>query len=266
MESAQRFGLRAWEAFLCGNALMAALRTGEWEWALTVAPEVMRDDPVTATNGEVDSYAAIITALRGEGDRLASNLAAMVPITASTSDPQYAAIMSMLRTWQAFTSGDLEATSSEGVPMEVEDPTYSSTAYSLAGHSALWLRDVDRARDAEKALNGLTVRGQWVDACRRSLAAGIAALEGNSHEALTGFTEAARMFRDHGMPFDTALCLMDEVATLGTDQPAGRAAADEAREILQNLGASVLLDQLDRLSASSESAPSDLEVPAFTQL
>jgi len=158
------------------------------------------------------------------------------------------------------------------VPMEVEDPTYSSTAYSLAGHAALWLSDVSRARAAYEALKPLTIRGQWVDASRRSLAAGIAALEGNSHEALTGFTEAARMLRDHYMPLDLALCLMDEVATLGTDEPAGRAAAEEAREILQNLGASALLGQLDRLESGSGSGsvpapvPAGQEVPAFTQL
>ncbi len=44
---------------------------------------------------------------------------------------------------------------------------------------------------------------------------------------------------------------MDEVATVGMTEPAGRAAAGEAREILERLGARVLLAQLDRLTAAS---------------
>ena len=60
------------------------------------------------------------------------------------------------------------------------------------------------------------------------------------------FAEATDLLRDR-MPLDLALCLMDEVATVGTGDPAGAAAADEARAILERLGATVLLAQLDRL-------------------
>jgi class 3 adenylate cyclase/tetratricopeptide (TPR) repeat protein len=257
MEKAQKLGLRYWETLLAGNAVMAALRTGDWDWALKAGADVLRDDPVTTSNSEVDAYPAIITALRGDGGaRLSVNVEVIAPLSSSTADPQYPALVSMLRTWQQLTSGDVVA-ASNGVPMEIEEPTYASAAYSLAGHAALWLRERDRAVHILDALNKLTVRGQWVSASRRSLAAGIAALAGQTADAVAGFAEATRILRDHGMPLDTALCLMDEVATIGTDEPAGRAAADEAREILQGLGATVLLDQLDRLAAPSGPYPAE---------
>jgi class 3 adenylate cyclase/tetratricopeptide (TPR) repeat protein len=249
MEKAQKLGLRYWETLLAGNAVMAALRTGEWDWAVKAANGVLRDEEINGTNNEVDAYPAIIDGLRGEGGlRLARNIDAFAPLALASEDPQHAALLAALRTWQHLVAGDLAATSS-GVPMEPEEPTYASAAYSLAGHAALWLRDRDRAAHIHDALNALSVRGQWVEASRRSLAAGVASLDGQTAEGVAAFAEAARMLRDHDMPFDLALCLIDEVATIGNPDKA-REAADEAREILTGLGATVLLEQLDRLEAN----------------
>ena len=272
MERAHKLGLRYWETLLAGNAVMGALRTGDWDWALKTCADVLRDEPVNASNHEVDAYPAIIDALRGDdGVRLARNIDVFAPLAAASDDPQYPALLHLLRTWADFAGGDLQA-ASQSMPMEFEEPTYASAAYSLAGHAAAWLRDAEQAAKIHDAFDALAVRGQWVDACRRSLEASIAGLAGRTAEAREDFAEATRIVRDHGMPLDAALCLMDEVAILGTDEPAGRAAADEAREILESLGASVLLGQLDRLIAvptsgsATGSAPATEEVPAYTQL
>jgi hypothetical protein len=46
---------------------------------------------------------------------------------------------------------------------------------------------------------------------------------------------------------------MDEVATLGVAEPAGQAAAAEARQLAERLGAVVLLEQLERSVEGAES-------------
>jgi class 3 adenylate cyclase len=255
MEKAQKLGQRYWETLLAGNAMMAALRTGDWDWALKAGPQVLRDDPITTSNSEADAYPAIIAGMRGDGGRsIKRNLDAFTALAISTTDPQYPAMLSMMQKWQQLVALDLETAATTGVPMNPEEPTYASGAYSIAGHAALWLRKGDRAAVILDALNLLSVRGQWADASRRSLAAGIAALAGRTAEAIAEFTEAARMLRDHGMPLDTAMCLMDEVATVGMGEEAGRKAADEARETLTRLGATVLLEELNLLIGSSSTA------------
>ncbi|MDQ3937933.1 MAG: hypothetical protein M3253_04550, partial [Chloroflexota bacterium] len=132
---------------------------------------------------------------------------------------------------------------------EFVDPTYGSSIFSLAGHAALWRRDLDQARRVQESWRVFAVRGKWVDACRQSLDAGIAALEGRTVESLGLFNEAAQTLRDDGVMLDTCLCLLDEVAVLGPAHPGGQAAADEARQIVKRLRAVALEAHLDRLLA-----------------
>jgi hypothetical protein len=127
--------------------------------------------------------------------------------------------------------------------------------YWLAGHAAVWLRDRARAERLVGLLEALSVRGLWTTASIRGLNAGIAALAGRPTDAIGAFTDAARTLRELGLPLDTALLLMDEAATIGVGDPAGRAAADEAHEILTRLGAVVLLDRLDALAGGATAPP-----------
>ncbi len=254
-ERAQKLGLRQWETLLAGNAVMAALHTGDWDWALKFGAEVLRDDAPTSDNGEVEAYPAIIAGLRGDGgERLARIIEVTQPLPEGWTDPQLRALRVLLLTWLAVIRGDLRTAADDVDEDENIEPTYGSATYALAGHAALWLRDRDRAARLSALLSALSARGIWIDASRRVLVAGIAALEGRTREAVAGFADATRVLREHGMPLDTALCLMDAVATLGVEEEAGRTAADEAREILERLRAVVLLEQLDALVGQPSSA------------
>ncbi len=268
LERAQKLGLREWETLLAGNGLMAALRTGDWDWALKTGAEVARDEPLRVGNSEVSGYTAVISALRGDGGRLDDVLEAFEPLATDATDPQYRALLALLRAWARIAAGDLERAFDEVMQRRVEEPTYGSSASSLAAHAALWLRDVERAERIRTSMSAQSVRGQWVDASRRSLDAGIAALKERPAEAVAGFADATRVLREHSMPLDLALCLMDEVATVGVAEPAGRAAVDEAREVLTRLGATALLTRLDALvstpagGARRAPAAAGVEAPA----
>jgi hypothetical protein len=139
------------------------------------------------------------------------------------------------------------------MPHQFADPTYTSAAYVLAGHAMLWQGDAERARLVADRFRGFNLRGKWVNACRTVLDAGIAALEGRNLEARSGFRDAIGTLRDEGVLLDVLLSLIDEVATLGVTEPAGQAAAAEARQLAERLGAVVLLEQLERSVEGAES-------------
>ena len=86
--------------------------------------------------------------------------------------------------------------------------------------------------------------------------AGIAALEGRRDDAVALFRSALAGYRTFGVRFTFALVVFDMVRLLGADDPAVRSVIEEARAILEELGARPLLDQLDELGGGGRSAPS----------
>lgn len=114
-------------------------------------------------------------------------------------------------------------------------------------------KDLDRARETLGHLDEAGVHGPAIEAHRRTLQAGIAALEGRRGEAVIAYREATSMWRDLGLRFDLALCLLDLVTHAATSDRDRAPAADEARSILQDLGAQPFLDRLD--AATGGEAP-----------
>jgi len=200
----------------------------------------------------------LIRALRGEGAAsLDGAIERFRPFAADNNDSQYPDMLHGLIAWARLTAGDLESVVKLVVEYQFVDPTYGASALLLAGHAALWQRDLGEARQVQEVLRAFSVRGKWVDACPRSLAAGIAALEERGAEAVTLFSEAVQTLREDGVALDTMLCLMDQVAVLPPTQPAAKAAAEEARQIGRRLGAAALLQRLDLLlEAQAMVAPS----------
>ena len=258
LERAQKLGLRFWELLLAGNALMAATRVGEWDWALKMGAEVIGEGATDQVGDEGAGYLAVIGALRGDGGgHLAEAIGRFEPFLADTNDPQYPDMVQGFKAWAQLTADDLDETIRLTLAHQFVDPTYGSSAYILAGHAALWQSDIEQARRVQQSLVKFAVRGKWVDASRKSLDAGILALEGRTAEAVALFSEATQTHREGGVALDTALCLLDQVAVLDAGQPAAQAAAEEARQVLDRLGAAALLEHLDRLLGRQASAPTE---------
>ena len=75
------------------------------------------------------------------------------------------------------------------------------------------------------------------------LRAGLAALEGRADEARTGYLAAEAGLRDLGLRFELGLALLEHAVFLAED-PSAAAAAEEARAIFTDLGATTLLGRL----------------------
>jgi len=93
-----------------------------------------------------------------------------------------------------------------------------------------------------------------------TFAAGVAALEGRTPEALPMYRDALRGWQELELPWDEALAVVDMAMTLGPDEPAVVAAAPAARTILERLGAKAILDRLD--GAMSQRAKTGGRPPA----
>jgi len=81
-------------------------------------------------------------------------------------------------------------------------------------------------------------------ALREEGKATLAGLAGRRREALTGFIEAIRSWKELGLAFEAALAQLTLVNVLGTTDAEARAAAEEARVEFVRVGASSLLDRL----------------------
>jgi class 3 adenylate cyclase/tetratricopeptide (TPR) repeat protein len=258
LEKAQKLGLRLWEELLAGNVTMAALRTGDWDGALDLASSTIAEGSSNERSAELPAesigYVAVMKGLRGDGGAaLREALIQVDSVLTQTEDPQFPDMAQVLRAWGGLIEGDFDAPYQHVMPHQFADPTYTSAAYVLAGHAMLWQGDAERARLVADRFRGFNLRGKWVNACRTVLDAGIAALEGRNLEARSGFRDAIGTLRDEGVLLDVLLSLIDEVATLGVTEPAGQAAAAEARQLAERLGAVVLLEQLERSVEGAES-------------
>ncbi len=84
-----------------------------------------------------------------------------------------------------------------------------------------------------------------MEADRRTIRAGIAALDGRTAEALALCRDSLRAWRDLGLPWDEALCGTDMPTLLDPDIPEVQAAAEAATDILVGLEATQFVAQLE---------------------
>lgn len=94
------------------------------------------------------------------------------------------------------------------------------------------------------------VHGRVVELRRRTIQAGIAALDGRAAEALTLYRDVGRGWRDLGKVWDEVLTAIDMATLLDPAEPDVRAAADSARAILMRLGARPYIERLDAALAA----------------
>ena len=149
------------------------------------------------------------------------------------------------RAFVNLASGDIEAARHEAAEAVAADPLgiNSPNALAVGGRASLWLRDAEGARDVVAAM--ASFRGRWMRAERRTMEAGLAALEGRADAAADAYRESIEAWRALDCTLDLALCELDLVLLLGPDHP-DATAAKEARDIFNQLGAKPFLERLDR--------------------
>ena len=246
VEIAERVGHRTWHVLLTNNAIACATRTGDWDWALEREAELRALD---LADEDRINFADTPLIRVSRGIDVSAELADLRALDVDLTDPSGTATITLAEAWAALVAGKLDAAFDLGIEAAAS-PTLLTSGLLVAGHAGMATRNLDRARETLGRLDAAGVHGPAIEAQRRTLQAGIAALEGRRGDSVLAYREAASMWRDLGLRFDLALCQLDLVThTASTDRDRGPA-ADEARAILEELRAQPFLDRLDAATGS----------------
>ncbi|CAN5726317.1 adenylate/guanylate cyclase domain-containing protein [soil metagenome] len=254
LDIARKLGSREWELALGGNACEAAIYSGEWDWAKETLTELVADELPDIFQLHLGVIGATLAAFEGDAEGASARLRAIEPLAAASSSPQDLGFFRVAEAWFALTD-DRPRDAYEKAAATLRTDTgagYEFMVVLVGGHAAVRLRDRSAAETVLRASRRLRVFGPCAEVIRKSLASATVALGGRRDLALAQYLDTTRAWRELGLPFQLALTQIDFITLLGVEHDDGRAAADEARTILERLGAKPFLAQLDRaLSAGN---------------
>jgi class 3 adenylate cyclase/tetratricopeptide (TPR) repeat protein len=248
---AARRGDRAGHAFTLVNATMAAVETGDWDWVQGEIETAMETAPEAVERALVTWSRLVIGSLRGED--LAGEGSWLEGFLGSSDEKSWREWIPEVRFWVAIGAGRLSEAYDAATETGHVHPQEASWFSPYAAICALWDRDRERAAAALAALDATGVHGRVVDMGRRTVRAGLAALEGRPGDALSAFREALAGWRDLGSPWREALTGITMATLLEPTDPEVRSAAEASREILVRLEAAPFIARLDAAFAG----PSD---------
>jgi class 3 adenylate cyclase len=257
-ERARSLGLREHFRWLTWMAVGLNMGLGSFDDATSFIAELEDADLVEFDLDAVHGTRAMVAAFRGQADEAARLRAAEEAAFPEVSRPDFLASRHWEKAWILALAGDLTAAFDEAMTGAALVP--QAACPIIAMRCAVWLGDIERVHQAHALVEASVEHGRAIGAVRRSLAAGLAAIEGRTAEAAAGFRAAAGTLRDLETTLDLALCQLDHALLVGPDDPGARAAADEAAELLSRIDAPPLLERLrsglDRpLGSAGEGAP-----------
>ncbi len=250
----RRLGMREWLP-LYGNATTSAFLSGDWDLALQLHDELDPEQIGTFAKVEAQVASASVLSLRGLTEKADRRLElAREAETEGPEDTQVAANMRLGEAFRALAAGDLRTAFAKGAEAGrvTHIAVYWAIGCDVAARAALWMRDADRARKALLAFEEVPFRGVWIDTALATVRAGVAGLEGRRQDAVAGYQDVVRVWRERGWLPGLAFAQLEAAMFLGQEDPLGRAAAEDARDVLTRLGAAPLLARLD---AAVQTAP-----------
>jgi hypothetical protein len=249
LEIGRRRGSTAYSFQLVGNSAICAIRVGEWDWAAEILEEWLASAP-TADNPvwtEFHVDRALLAAFRGQDG--SNDVETAARLRADLTDPQYESYELWTRAAGALAAGELSAAVEHAERSATITDYFTPLALPLGARAALWAGDAAMAR---RLLDRVIASSHWgpvLEADKTRIAAGIAALEGRSVEALAGFRDALRAYQQLGVAFDEAAAVVDMAILLPSealDAPDAVAAVSAARVTLTRLGAAPYLARLEQ--------------------
>jgi tetratricopeptide (TPR) repeat protein len=245
MALARKYGFRSSLATASGNALETGARFGEWDWVVTEGRRLLDEDLEQADRMNVVRGIEEVMAYRGD------HVEAMLDehrrhAEASKNqvvESNYYGALAAHR----FALGDFSAAANEWWRSSELNATNQIYDVPRAARACLFARDAAGARRFFDTFEALIIHSVEADAVRAEIRAGFAALANDRDEALELYAEAFKNWDSLHVVLDGALARIAMVRLLGADDPAVAEPLREAREVLGQLGARPLLQQLDEL-------------------
>lgn len=264
VERSERVGWRSWSSAIVGEVGFAAIAAGEWDWLRDSIDDFYSDELPVLMRADLDGSRAILSAAAGDTEAAEQHAARLRALLETGSSDQDKLGAGLTAAQLSLYSGDIPAAQQQA--LGVLDVGIASgepdQVLLMVARTALWQRDAAALRRAYEGLSAGRP-SRLIDASRRLVEAALTSLDGRQAEAKQAAREAIDSFRALDVAFELALTQMGVVAIFGGASEEGRAAAEEAREILTRLGANAVLARLDDLVAAWPAAWASL-VPSRT--
>ncbi len=250
---ARRVGDRGSIAGFTAGLSFCLYHKGDWDRALVVLDSALAEDLDRSDRSSPLGNALMLHVFRGEPvDLVMAELEEVLP---GLGDLGLRISLLDVRATVAFAQGHLREAIA-GWHEEIElDPLQTTWVLPLSARAALWLGDTTAARADVEALDMSGRHGSVAALRRRTIRAGLAALEDPNGEALALFRAALRDWRELGLAWEEALCGIDMATLLDPALPDVQAAIESAREILTHLQARPFLDRLEAAASRKVMAP-----------
>lgn len=233
---ARRRRLADWAGALAGNWAEGAFEVGEWDAILALAADLDGEGLLPADeSAEIFGSVYLVRAYRGAVAEAADGLEGI--FGPQMDDFQIGLNYHRYFAHLRFLSGDLHGMRRHALELLSNREMYPYDVIPAA-RAALWLRDPAGMREV---LGGRIVSaGRATDLRFAAIRAGLAALEGGIEEARAAYLAAEAGLRELGIRFELGLALLEHAVFLTGDASAADA-AEEARAIFEELGATTLL-------------------------
>ena len=126
---------------------------------------------------------------------------------------------------------------------------FTNTAMDLprAARASLWAGDLEGVREALVAIDAADLHGRVLDVERRAIRAALSAHDGDREGAAREYAAVLPELAEMGLAYKQAHVVLDMALVLGPDDPVVKASVDDARAILERLGARPFSARLDEL-------------------
>ena len=247
IERARRYGIRPTVIFAVLNTSEIALRLGEWEVAEAALEPAFSLDLDPSDRDIINLSMALVRLHRGEPDPSLAELRGRPtegygPLKYGLAD---AAMI------EAQFTGDYATAYRVAMENAAVDNLNAPSMYQRATRAALWMGNLDLARESQAAFRAVGRTAALPAAQLIAGDAGVLAAEGRRAEALEGYRNAFQRYRDLRASFDGALVQLDAARLLGIGTPEGAAAAADARAVFERIGARPWLDVLAQFTAAA---------------
>jgi class 3 adenylate cyclase/tetratricopeptide (TPR) repeat protein len=255
---ARERGYTVWATSAAGNACDCALVLGEWDRVEAMAAELdVLGEWTNAWNFVVPAVVCAVRSYRGRGAEARELLDRFDAQFPNVPDPQIRNTILEARAHLAYAEGDLEETIR--LSREIDR---LSVGLGIGGNHLVPAAAAIERRDVGRLAEIAGITGEGGDAGRitrvlsDALTGALRVLRGDP-DGMSEIDRACATLRAEGLRFHLALILRAR-AMLAPDAEGGGSAADEARGILDELGASTLVRGLPPPSADLPPSPLQL--------
>jgi class 3 adenylate cyclase/tetratricopeptide (TPR) repeat protein len=242
---AQRIGERGMGEWLLWSAVSNEYDLGDdWNGPLAEIEEVLARGTTAANEHRFLFAALMFRASRGDPEAPAY-LERIVDAGKRTTEAGATDAEDAIRGIHTLMAGDLIQAYEILLGTAGRYAQFIPVAMPWAIRAAVWARDVDRIATAVERFAAAPFSGPISLAIIAAGRAAIDGLEGRTADAVERFRESIRSFADMELHTYRALTTVDMVMLLGARDAETRAAADDARAILERLGARPFRERLD---------------------